>query len=322
MKAAVLHATGRPPRCEEFTEPAANGNEVLVHVRAAALKPLDKQMASGSHYASYREFPAVCGTDGVGQSDDGTRVFFAGPRPPFGTMADRTVVHRARCFRLPDTISDDIAAAVVNPGLSAWGSLVWRAQLVPGETVLILGATGVTGKLAIQTAKLLGATRVVAAGRNAQSLETLRKLGADATILIGTSGQELTDAFAREARVAPFNVILDYLWGAPTEALLAAITRKDLQPSETRVRLVEVGESAGPTISLRGGTLRSSRLEILGAGTGSAPTSPEVWKEALAELLDNVMKGSLCIDTVRIPLADVEDAWPRDYQGRRAVLIP
>ena len=120
MNAAVLHATGRPPRCEEFPEPVANGNEVLVHVRAAALKPLDKQMASGSHYAAYREFPSICGTDGVGQLHDGTRVFFAGPQPPYGSMAERTVVHRARYFPLPPTISDETAAAVVNPGLSAW----------------------------------------------------------------------------------------------------------------------------------------------------------------------------------------------------------
>jgi len=322
MKAAVLHQIGRLPRCEEFPEPVATENEALVQVRAAALKPLDKQMVSGSHYAAYREFPVVCGTDGVGLLDDRTRVFFGGSRPPYGTMAQRTVVHRARCFPLPDGIPDDVAAAVVNPGLSAWSSLAWRAQLAPGETVLLLGATGVTGKLATQTAKLLGAGRVIAAGRNPQILETLRELGADATIRIGGSREELTDAFVRESKVSPFNVILDYLWGAPTEALLAAIARKDLQPSETRVRLVEVGESAGPTISLHGGTLRSSRLEILGAGTGSAPSSPEVWKEALAKLLENVMKGTLRIDTVRIPLADVEDAWPRDYQGRRAVLIP
>lgn len=322
MKAAVLHASGRPPRCEEFPEPVASGDEVLVHVHAAALKPIDKQMASGSHYAAYREFPAVCGTDGVGQLDDGKRVFFGGSRPPYGAMAERTVVPRPRCFPIPAEIGVDVAAAVVNPGLSAWGSLVWRAQLAPGETVLILGATGVTGKLAIQTAKLLGAGRVVAAGRNAKTLDTLHELGVDATILIGPSTQELTNAFAREAQVAPFNVILDYLWGAPTEALLSAIARRDLRPAETRVRLVEVGESAGPTISLQGGTLRSSRLEILGAGTGSAPTSPDVWKEALAKLLDNVSKGSLRVDTLRISLADVENAWLRDYQGRRAVLIP
>ncbi len=164
MNAAVLHTLNQLPHFEQFPEPVAEENEVIVHVRAAALKPIDKQMASGSHYAAYGKLPVVCGMDGVGRLDDGTRVFFGGPRPPYGSMAERTVVSRSRCFPIPDNVNDDIAAAVVNPGLSAWGALVWRAQLAPGETVLILGATGVTGKLAIQTAKLLGAGRVVAAG--------------------------------------------------------------------------------------------------------------------------------------------------------------
>ena len=199
MKAAVLHSLGKPPRCEEFPDPVIGEGEVLLQVRAAALKPVDKQMASGAHYASYRQVPAVCGTDGVGVLDDGTRLFFAAPRAPYGTMAERAAVARPRCFPLPAGIDDIAAAAVMNPGLSAFGSLAWRAQLAAGESVLILGATGVTGKLAIQTAKLLGAGRVVAAGRNPQILASLRDLGADATISLDQTGQTLTEAFAREA---------------------------------------------------------------------------------------------------------------------------
>ena len=172
MNAAVLNTINQKPCFAQFPEPVAEENEVIVHVRAAALKPIDKQMASGSHYAAHGKLPVVCGMDGVGRLDDGTRVFFGGPRPPYGSMAERTVVSRARCFPIPDNVNDDIAAAVVNPGLSAWGAFVWRAQLAPGETVLILGATGVTGKLAIQMAKLLGAGRVIAVGRNEQVLNT------------------------------------------------------------------------------------------------------------------------------------------------------
>src|SRR5260370_1927198 len=176
MNAAVLHTINQPPRFEQFPEPVAEENEVIVHVLAAALKPIDKQMASGSHYAAYSKLPVVCGTDGVGRLDDGTRVFFGGPRPAYGSMAERTVVSRSRCFPIPDNVNDDIAAAVVNPGLSAWGALVWRAQLAPGETVLILGATGVTGKLAIQTPNLLSAGRVMPAGRTQQALKPLSHL--------------------------------------------------------------------------------------------------------------------------------------------------
>ena len=322
MNAAVLHTINQPPHFDQFPEPIAEENEVIVHVRAAALKPIDKQLASGSHYAAYRNLPVVYGMDGVGYLDDGTRVFFGGPRPPYGSMAERTVVSRSRCFPIPDNVNDDVAAAVVNPGLSAWGALVWRAQLTTGETVLILGATGVTGKLAIQTAKLLGAGRVIAAGRNEKILNTLHALGADTIIHLDKSGQDLTEAFVREAGESGFDVIIDYLWGPTTEALLAAIARGDLKPASSRVRLVEVGESAGPTISLPAAVLRSSRLEIFGAGSGSAPTSPEIWVEAVRGLMSNVASGALRIDTERVPLAEVENAWHREQHGRRAVIIP
>jgi NADPH2:quinone reductase len=322
MNAAVLRTFDNPPRCEQFADPVAQPDEVIVHVRAAALKPIDKQMASGSHYAAFDKLPVVCGMDGVGCLDDGKRVFFARPRPPYGSMAERTVVSSSHCFPIPDDIADDVAAAVVNPGLSAWGALVWRAQLAPGESVLILGATGVTGKLAIQTAKFLGAGRVIAAGRNERVLKTLRDLGADATVRLDEPGQDLSEAFAREAGDAGFDVIIDYLWGPPTEALLAAMARKDLKPASSRVRLVEVGESAGPAISLAGATLRSSRLEILGAGSGNAPAEPEMWMEAIQRLMSNVASGKLRIDTSRVPLREVEEAWQTDQQGRRTVLIP
>jgi len=319
MNAAVLRAINQPPHCETFPEPVAKENEVIVHVRAAALKPIDKQMASGSHYAAFRELPVVCGMDGVGCLDDGTRVFFARTRAPYGSMAQRTVVSRSHCFPIPDDIDDDIAAAVVNPGLSAWGALAWRAQLTPGETVLILGATGVTGQIAIQTAKLLRAGRVIAAGRNEHVLNTLHDLGADTIMHLDKPGQNLTEAFARDT---DFDVIIDYLWGPPTEALLAAVARTDLKPATSRIRLVEVGESAGRAISLPASVLRSSRLEILGAGSGNAVASPERWAEAVKQLMSNVACGALRINTERVPLEEVENAWNREQRGRRTVFIP
>lgn len=319
MNAAVLQTLGKPPRYEHFPAPVAEKDEVIVHVLAASLKPIDKQLADGTHYAGFRELPVVCGIDGVGSLDDGKRVFFGGPRRPYGSMAERTVVSPSRCFPLPDNMDNDVAAAVFNPGLSAWGSLVWRAQLQPGETVLILGATGVTGKLAIQTAKLLGAGRIIAAGRNEEVLRTLPGLGADATIRLNEPGQDLAEAFAHAAGDQGFDVIIDYLWGPPTEALLAAITQRNLTPATSRIRLVEVGESAGSAISLPAAALRSSRLEILGAGTGSASASPQMWAEAIKQLMTNVASGKLHIDTERVPLTDVEQAWEREQHGRRLV---
>ena len=119
MQAAVLLTIAQAPRYEQFPEPLAAADEVIVHVHAAALKPVDKQLASGSHYASPREFPVVCGSDGVGHLSDGQRVFFGGPRPPYGAMAERTVVPRAFTFPVPENVNDETAAALPNPGVSA-----------------------------------------------------------------------------------------------------------------------------------------------------------------------------------------------------------
>lgn len=148
MNAAVVHKLGEPPRCEQFPEPVAGDSEVIVHVRAASIKPVDKQIASGSHYATLCKLPFICGIDGVGHLSDGQRVFFGGCRPPYGAMAQRTVAPKAFTFPLPATLTDELAAAIPNPGVSAWLALTFRAKLAAGENVLILGATGVTGRLA------------------------------------------------------------------------------------------------------------------------------------------------------------------------------
>src|SRR5215831_5200264 len=264
MYAAVLRAIGTAPRYEEFPEPVISDSEAIIHVHAASLKPVDKQLASGSHYASHRELPCVCGSDGVGHLDDGQRVFFGGPRPPYGAMAQLAVVPRALTFPVPENLNDETAAALPNPGVSAWLTLAYRAKLVRGENVLILGATGVTGKLAVKIAKLLGAARVVAAGRNQQALHALHDLGADATISLALPENELIEAFQREVGEPGFQVVIDYVWGRPAEVFLAAITRKDFALVKCETRFVQVGESAAPTISLPAAVLRSTARTIQG----------------------------------------------------------
>ena len=320
MKAAVLHELGQVPRCEDFPEPTAAKDEVVVRVRSASLKAVDQQLARGSHYASPRQLPVVCGVDGVGDLEDGTRVFFGGPRRPYGAMAERTVVPRAFCFPVPAGLDDDMAAALPNPGVSAWLSLTQRAKLAPGETVLILGATGVVGQLAIQIAKRLGAERVIGAGRNEGVLSTLNELGADATIQLDQPQDSLKEAFARAAGDQGFDVIIDYLWGRPTEALLAAITKSEFAIVTKETRLVQVGESAGPTISLPAAVLRSTALTIL--GTAGIP-SREVLVEAMQEVMARAARGELRIATERVPLAEIATVWERQGpSGRRIVVVP
>src|SRR2546427_13273986 len=141
MHAAVLHALGKPPRFEEFPDPTPREGEVLINVSAAALKPVDKQMAAGTHYASPREFPVVCGMDGVGRLADGTRVFFGGARRPYGAMAERTVLRRVQCFSIPEELDGVIAAAIPNPGVSACRAVAHHAKLAARDSFLILSAT-------------------------------------------------------------------------------------------------------------------------------------------------------------------------------------
>jgi NADPH2:quinone reductase len=319
MQAAVLRALGQSPRCEDFPEPVPTDGEAIVEVRAAALKPVDRQIASGTHYARPRELPAVCGTDGVGYLEDGTRVFFGGARAPFGAMAQRTVVPRAFCFPVPNRVDDVTAAALPNPGVSAWLTLAHRAKLAPGENVLILGATGITGQLAVKIANILGAGRVVAAGRNQQVLHSLTQRGADATIRLDAPPDELGETFAREAGDKGFQVVIDYLWGQPTEAFLAAITRQEFAAVTTELRLVQVGESAGPAITLPASVLRSTPLTILGTA-GIPPV--DVLKKALRQIMEYAASGDLSVDSESIPLAQIETAWQRDTRGRRLVVIP
>ena len=319
MYAAVLHKLGELPRCEQFPEPVAGEGEAIVHVHAASLKPVDKQVAGGSHYASPRQLPFVCGTDGVGHLSDGQRVFFGGCRSPYGAMAQRTVVPRSFIFPVHAALTDQMAAALPNPGVSAWLALTLRAKLAPGENVLILGATGVTGRLAVRIAKLLGAGRVVAAGRNQQALQSLVQLGADAAIQLDMPEKQLQESFVREAGTSGFQVVIDYVWGQPTEALLSAMTIRTFAAIGTEIRLVQVGESAGPTISLPAAVLRSTALTIV--GTAGVPTR-DVLTDALQRVMAYGANGELHMDTTDIPLADVASGWQRNQSGRRIVMIP
>lgn len=318
MNAAVLRKLGSAPRYEQFDDPIASDGEVLVKVRTASLKNIDKAMASGGHYASFRELPVVCGVDGVGTLETGERVFFGGCRRPFGTMAEKTVAPRAFCFPVPEGLDDATAAALPNPAVSSWLPLKWRAQLKPGESVLILGATGIAGKLAVQIAKLLGAGRVIAVGRNAQQLKMAKSLGADVTIQIDEPGKSLVEAFAAVAKDG-IDIVLDYLWGAPTEALVEALTGHDLAAEPHTTRLIEIGSMAGPSISLPSAALRSSGLEIYGAGGGSVPK--QAIFEALPQVFEHAARGALKLETKKVPLADVEAEWNR-REDRRIVFIP
>lgn len=315
MQAAVVEVPGQAPKYQSFADPVTEEGEVLVHVHAAGLHPIVKALASGAHYASAKDNhdPSIPGIDGVGVLDDGSRVYFGLLRKPWGTMAERAAAPRKMCIPVPDKLDDAQAAAIANPGMSAWLSLKDRAALAPGETVLIMGATGVAGQLAIQSARLLGARRIIAAGRNVQALAGA---GVDAVIALGQPEDAIRDALAAEA-ASGIDVVIDYLWGRPTELLLEALARGFKAQATNRIRLVEVGESAGKTIALPGATLRSIDLTLLGSGFG-AVALPHILA-AIPTLFEMAAAGSLKIAVEPVPLAEVESAWNRVDKGRRIV---
>ena len=319
MNAAVVEAFDRPPRYAEFADPVAGDGEVLIEVTAAGLHPIVKALASGAHYGSTGALPFVPGVDGVGRLADGSRVYFGATRSPFGTFAERAVTAPRMCVPLPDGLDDVTAAALANPGMSSRAALM-RAQFVAGESVLILGATGVAGQLAVQIARRLGARRIVAAGRNPKALAELAALGADAVISLDQERDALVSAFRQTLADAKIDVVLDYLWGQPAEIVLQAISQKGLSHAAPRIRFVQIGNSAGPTISLAGATLRSSGLELLGSGFGSA--SPQQIMQAVSELFQEAAKKPFESAVKTASLRDVETLWNAKEEGTRLVFQP
>ena len=273
-----------------------------------------KGRASGAHYSAPGAFPFVVGIDGVGRLDDGRRVFFILPSAPFGSMAEWVVVPSSQCVTLSDGIDDLTAAAIANPGLSSWAALKDRARLKSGETVLINGATGTSGRLAVQIAKYLGARKVIATGRNAASLQSLKALGADQTIQLVEDTDALDAAF-KQSFAGGVDIVLDYLWGRSAERLLIAGTKAGKEG--VPIRFVQVGNASGASISLPASALRSAPLEMTGSGIGSLPHDRIVG--AIDELLQAAAKTRFQIETKKLPLSEVERAWPGESCDPRIV---
>lgn len=319
MKAAVVTSFDRPPQYADFPDPVAGEGEVLIDVKAAGLHQVVRAMASGRHYGSGGELPFVPGWDGVGQLANGQRVHFGATRPPYGTFAARSITRPAMCVPLPDELDDATAAALANPAMSS-GAALMRAQFVAGENILILGATGVAGRLAVEIARRRGAGHIIAAGRDAKALAELPALGADSVISLNQEPDALVEAFRAAVDEAKINVVLDYLWGQPAEALLQAIGRKAGSMAAPRIRFVQIGSMAGAEIPLAAATLRSSGLELIGSGFGSA--SLQQILGAVREIFQEAAKKPFQITVKAAPLSEVETSWNSSEQGVRMVFVP
>ncbi|MFT4203668.1 MAG: zinc-binding alcohol dehydrogenase family protein [Chitinophagaceae bacterium] len=322
MKAAVVFQKGELPKyVEDFAEPIAqNDNELLVSIKASAVKNLDKTRASGRHYSTQDETwtAKVPGGDGVGLLADGTRVYGIGVS---GMLAEKAIVEKDRTVKLPEGIDDATAAALPNAVMGSALALRFRAVLQNGETVLLNGATGVTGKIAVQIAKYYGAKKVIATGRNDISLQELLSLGADEIISLNQEDESFVAQIKNRHGENPIDVVIDYLWGHSAELVLSALQGNG--GFSHRTRFVTVGAMAGDTITLSSSILRSTDIHILGSGLGSW-TGSEVQlfiTEILPEMFQISVDGKLSIETINVALKDIEHVWGMDIHGGKRLVV-
>lgn len=317
MYAAVVTSFGSPPRYEEFPKPAPAGDhEVLVDVLAAGLHPRVRSQADGTHYTSTDELPLVPGIDGVGRGPDGVLRYFILPDTTMGAMADHTVIDLRRSIVLPASADPVAVAAVMNPAMSSWVALRQRVEFRAGQNVLVLGATGNAGQLAVQIARLLGADRVIAAGRRADRLAELPAVGATATVMLDGAADDIARRLGDAA--ADVDVVIDYLWGEPAAAAMVTVVTGRADRGKP-LSWIQIGSVAGPTAAIPSAALRAARLQIVGSGQGSVST-----REILAELpglAHEINNGTFSVDVLPMPLPEVEQAWRlATHTGRRIVL--
>lgn len=310
MKAAIVTSAGTKPTVGEFQNPVRREGLEVIAVTAAALTNLTKGQAAGSHYSADNRYPFVAGVDGVGTLANGRRVYFAMPEAPFGAMAEQTLVDPRHIINLPNTLDDVAAAALANPGMSCFAALIERARFQAGETVLINGATGSAGLVAVQVAKQLGAGKVIVAGRNAQELEALRSLGADVIIPFdlrpeNPQGVEHFEQALTAAFADGLDVVVDYLWGTGARTIIVAVAKavEDARP----VRFVQVGEASRESVELPGAALRSSAIQIMGSGIKAVPL-PRLL-EGIRKTFDLAAHGKLYLPTKVVPLSAATENW-------------
>ncbi len=309
MRAAVLRELGATPRVEDFAEPEPREGQIVLDVLAAGLNPVDIATASGTFYGGFPDVPCVVGREGIGRTGDGARVYFGSAAAPFGSFAERVPVEADSLFEVPEGVEDALAVAFGIAGLAAWLSLEHRAGLQEGETVLVLGASGVVGQVAVQAARLLGAAHVVAAARSAKGLERARELGATATVRLDEAG-DLAQAL-RDAAIGGVDVVVDPLWGAPGVAALEA--------AAGGARVVQLGQSAGAEAIVRSAVVRGTPLSII--GHTNFAVSIGVRRAAYTRMVGHAAAGELTADVETVPLDRAAEAWERQKKGPKTKLV-
>jgi len=311
MKAAVITGYGDVPEYKDFAPPEPTADTELIEIELAGLNPVDIAIASGKFDSGSPPLPYVTGKEAIGLDSDGRRVWFDSAMYPSGSMAEWTAIASGAKISLPDGISSERAIAFGIAGVAGWLALTWRGNLTDGETVLVNGASGSVGQIAIQAAKLLGAGRVVGTARSASGRLKVAALGADA--VVDTESETLAEDI-KEATGGGADLVIDNLWGAPAVAAIDAMN--------PRGRLIQVGNSADAHADLLAGRLRGGLIDIRGHRNFWAPL--EVRANAFHRMCGHSIDGDLAIDVEVIPLAEVAEAWERQKAspGHKLALSP
>ncbi len=309
MRAAVISQLGAPPESRDRPEPSS---EMVYDISAVSLNPIDVNIGAGRYFAGHPPLPYIAGCEGVARRPDGTRVYLFGDG--LGVSRDGLLAERAAAppdlgIPLPEAVSDAVAASCGIAGMAGWMPVAWRAPLLRDDRVLVLGATGTVGLVAVQAAKLLGAARVVAAGRNPVRLERAAALGADATVNLDEP--DLVAAFKEAAGGTGPSYVIDTLWGAPA---IAAI-----QAAAPGYRLVQVGQSAGAEASLPSAALRGKMGELYGYTDFAVPR--EDFRREYLRLAGHAAAEEIVFDIQTYPFERVAEAWRRQADGATAKIV-
>ncbi|WPO91133.1 zinc-binding alcohol dehydrogenase family protein [Chryseobacterium sp. HR92] len=320
MKAAVVFEKGSIPQYADFPEPEVQENEILVSVKAASIKNLDRARAGGNHYSTENQEhqPAVIGTDGAGYLENGNKVYFFSKK---GTVSEKAAADKKMIIPIPEELDFSLAAALPNAVMGSAMALKFKAGMQQGNTVLINGATGITGRIAVQIARLYGAGRVIVTGRNEESLQSLLELGADEVISLKLDDHDFKQKIKEIHNQMPIDIVLDYIWGHSVEMILSAFKGDGTFSHKTK--LVTIGGMSGDTIQLSSQILRGTDIQISGSGLGSwtKEESALLFSEIIPEMYQAAVEGKIKMETKEVDIKNIEASWNAEIQSGKRLVI-